>query len=469
MRKLYPAHQQSGSVIVTILVVMLFLTTLLYGLTSLANANLVRSRGRVMLLQAQYAAESGADAAIAYLNAGVSYTGTSGDVTVINTSQAKASYAVTVANGSSAKEKLITATGKVYTPAGASTPSFTRTLQVTAQRSSTEVAASISSRNVLYIASGVKNITGKDAYINGFIQMNKNTTNLIAENIVVAGKNTGAGNCSIGGTGNLVKPTTFTTPGQTKTKLTLAYNNCITPPGNTSNSDFDVSANQTNVSTITSMYIPWGQYMDATYTNAGNCNDWTTGSSPHTIPSIAKAAHYPDSASNTSTSCGTSGDINLGSGQYNVRDNVHIRANLCAASGCTPTFYNPTANLVYIFVEGTVNFNSLQSASGSGPIAIVTYGADPSSKTAACPYGGSLYLGSSGTTSAKAIFLLAGNGLCIDKTKFGSSPALGGVAGKNLYVASNPGTPFDLAMDTSFPTSQIPVDLAWRAARYERK
>src|SRR6185436_6344679 len=122
-----------------------------------------------------------------------------------------------------------------------------------------------------YIDSGVKNINGKDAYVNGFIQMNKNTTNLIAENITVGGKNTGATNCSIGGTGNLIKTTTFVTPGQTKTKLTLAYNNCITPPGNTSNANFDVLANQSNISTIKSMYIPWNQYMDNTYTNAGNC------------------------------------------------------------------------------------------------------------------------------------------------------------------------------------------------------
>ena len=39
------------------------------------------------------------------------------------------------------------------------------------------------------------------------------------------------------------------------------------------------------------------------------------------------------------------------------------------------------------------------------------------------------------------------NGLCIDKTKFDNSPALGGISGKNIYVASNPSTPRDLALD----------------------
>jgi hypothetical protein len=271
-----------------------------------------------------------------------------------------------------------------------------------------------------------------------------------------------------------VKPTTFTTPGQTKTKLNLAYNNCISPPGNTSNSDFDVSANQGGaIETIQSTYIPWSQFMDSSYVNAGNCNDWTTGSSPHNIPSVngSKATHYPDSSSNVSTSCGTSGNIDLGSGQYNINANVHLRANLCSASACTPTFYNPdsgSAGTKYIFVEGTVNFDNVLTASGSGPIVLITYGADPASKTGVCPYGGSLYIGKTSTLSAPALYLLAMNGLCLDQTKFGSDPALGGLGGKNIYISTNSGTPFDLSLDTSFPVENIPINLAWRAARYER-
>jgi len=465
-----PPDRQAGSVIVTILIVMIFLSTLLFSMMTLSKANLARARGRVLLLQAQYAAESGADSAIAYFNAGTAYTGTPSDVTVLSGGQYKATFAVSVVNGSTGKEKIITSTGKVYAPAAATTPSFTRTLRITAQRTSTTSSSSIASRNVLYIDSGVKNVTAKDLYINGFIQMNKNTTDLTAENITVAGKNTGASNCSIGGSGNLIKPATFTTPGQTKTKLTLAYNNCISPPGNTSNSDFDVLANQTNISTITSMYIPWDQYMDSSYTNAGSCTSWTTGASPRNIPAVAgsTATHYPDSGSGVSTSCGSSGDLALGSAQYNIKSNVHIRANLCAASACTPTFYNPTSTLFFVFVEGTINFDGITSAAGSGPIVFVTYGADPASKSGVCPYGGSLYLGKNGTASAPAIYLLATNGICLDKTKFGSTPALGGLGGKNIYIATNSGTPFDLGLDSTFPTSQIPIDLAWRAARYER-
>jgi hypothetical protein len=466
---------QKGSIIVSILVVTLFLMTVIFSYIVLASSNVTRARQRVLLLQAQYAAESGADVAIAELNnVADTYSGSGGEVTLLTNSLYKSTYTASVANGSTAKERIITATGKVYAPKTLSQANYTRTIEITAQRTSTTVSSSIVSRNIVELQSGVKNVQALDVYLNGYINMNKNTTNLIAENITVAGKNTGASNCSIGGTGNLVKPSSFTHAGQTKTNITVAYNNCIDPPGNISNSNFNVLANQTTISQVRSTYIPWAQYMDGSYQNsAGGCNDWTTGSFPRSIPSTGntKKTHYPDSSNNIASSCGSSGDLTLGNGQYNIKDHVHIRANLCAASGCSPTFYNPdpgASGIKFVFVEGTINFNSVQTAAGSGPIAFVAYGADPSSLSSVCPYGGAIHLGNSDNTNAPAIFFLAVNGLCLDKTKFGAINSLGGVSGKNIYIATNPGTPFDLGLDPTFPVDQIPIDLAWRAVRYRR-
>src|SRR6185369_17925269 len=94
------SSRQHGSILVTILVLMIFSASLLLGLDVLANANLFRARGRIFLLQAQYSAESGADAAIATLNSGnFNYTGTTGDVQILSNTQYKATYATTVSNG----------------------------------------------------------------------------------------------------------------------------------------------------------------------------------------------------------------------------------------------------------------------------------------------------------------------------------------------------------------------------------
>jgi hypothetical protein len=106
----------------------------------------------------------------------------------------------------------------------------------------------------------------------------------------------------------------------------------------------------------------------------------------------------------------------------------------------------------------------------------ITYGTDPASKASVCPYGGSVYIGQSGSgnTDAPALYILAMNGLCIDGTKFDSSssdpnaPVFGGIGGKNLYIASSPSTPRPLLLDPEFPVDQIPIDLAWREARYQR-
>lgn len=466
---------QSGSVLISIMIVTVFISTVLFALMELAGSNLVLAKKRIVALQAQYAAESGADVAVATLNSGnTTYTGSAGEVTLLTSSLYRATFDVTVVDGSTAKERVVTAVGKVYAPSTATTPTYTRTIEILAQRSSTSTAKSVLSRNIIDIQSGVKTVKARDIYVNGYINMNKNTTDLIAENITVADKNTGASNCSIGGTGNLVKPTTFTNPAQTKTNLVLAYNNCISPPGNTTNADFTVQANQTTISKIQSTNIPWSQYMDSSYQNSvSGCSDWTSGAFPRDIPSTGntKKTHYPDTSSNVSTSCGTSGNLALATGQYNIKDHVHLRANMCATTACTPTFNNPdsgAAGIKFVFIEGTVNFDSLQTTAGSGPIVFVVYGADPPSKVSVCPIGGSVYLGNSGNTAAPAMYFLATNGVCLDKTKFGAAPALGGISGKNIYVATNSGTPFDLGMDTGFPVDSIPIDLSWRAVRYRR-
>ncbi len=478
MKNIEVSKNEKGSVIVSILVITVFLTTLIYSLIILANVNLTRARGRILLLQAQYAAESGADAAVAILNSGNdAYTGTTSDVTVLDHSQYKATYSVTVGAGSVASERLVTAIGKVYAPKTLGTANYTRKIEATVSRQSgSAVVSGMVSRNIIDIQSGVKNVKAQGVYLNGFIRMNKNTTNLIAENITVVGKDTTGSQCSIGGTGNLIKPTTFSDASQTKTNITVGYNNCISPPGNTTNTNFTVLANQNNLSKVQSTYVPWTQYMDGTYSNSPTgCSEWTAGStsSSVTIPNTgnAKKTHYPDSSSNISTSCGSSGDLALGSRTYTIKDHVHVRANLCAASACTPTFYNPdsgAANVKYIFIEGTINFDGVQSTPGSGPVVLVSYGSDPASKASACPYGGAVYLGSSGTVNAPGIYFLAINGLCMDKTKFSGEPNFGGLSGKNIYIATNPGSPFDASLNNTFPINVVPLDLTWKATRYRR-
>src|ERR1700752_5240628 len=96
-----------GMVLVSIISIIVFLSIILLGMFSLASSNLNRAKGRIYLLQAQYAAESGADTAIATLNGGNdTYTGTTSEVTVLTATTYKSTYTVAVATDSNSKERV---------------------------------------------------------------------------------------------------------------------------------------------------------------------------------------------------------------------------------------------------------------------------------------------------------------------------------------------------------------------------
>ncbi len=102
------ALSQTGSIIVSILIVSIFLTTVVLSLIVLANSNLSRAKGRILLLQAQYSAESGVDAAIGVLNSdpNSTYSGTGGsEIKVLDNTKYKATFSTTVASGSVSNEK----------------------------------------------------------------------------------------------------------------------------------------------------------------------------------------------------------------------------------------------------------------------------------------------------------------------------------------------------------------------------
>ena len=470
-----------GSLMVTVLILLTILSLVVVSLSMLANSNLVRASSRIYLLQTQYSAESGADIAISRLNNGAltaydysalaAQSGSEVEV-VRNNNMYRSTYQVKMSDGATADQKIVTAVGRVYTPTSSTTPKYTRTIRVTVKRSSSSATSSVVSRNIIEIGSSVKEVWAKDLFVNGYIQMDKNVNQLIAENITVGGKNTGASNCSIGGSGSLQKPTSFANAGQTKTVLNLAYNNCVTPPGNTSNADFTVNANRSDITPIQSTYIPWSYVMDNTYTSSPTgCSDWTTF---RTVPSVGndKKTHYPDSSSGVSASCGTNGTISLGSSTVTITDNSHVRANLCSPTAtCSPTFNNTSGSPKFVFVEGTLSFAAFKTAAGSAPVIFVVYGSDPAALSGVCPLGGAAFLDStsSDNVDAPAAYIIAVNGsFCANGTKFGASRSLGGVSGKNIYIATSSGTPFDLSFDPSFPVNQIPINLTWKATIYER-
>lgn len=480
-------ERQSGSTLISIVILLGFLSIFFFGLITLGNANLARAADRILALQAQYAAESGADAALAYLNNGTeTYPGASNVSVVTNGARYRATFTSTVSTPTNSSgnpdtnKRIITATGYIYQPSSATTPTIERTVKILAQRSSNVTSTNILSRNIVHVGASVKDVIAKNIFVNNYIQMDKNVNNFIAESITVADRNPSASNCSISG-GNLSKPSSVAS-----TTLKLAFNNCSDLNGGASN--FTLLENQTDIEKVQSTFIPWQYAMDPVTSVNRACSQWTSGASPRTIPfgttpfTAAENAdvsnnksHYPDNGNGVVTSCtsvANRGSLDLGNDvQFNINQNVHVRADLCSNAPCRPIFNNPSTTTRYIFVEGSINFEQLRNAAGSGPIVFVSYGSDPSALTSVCPEGGAVRLGQQGNnnTNAPKIFMLSINGgMCLDGTKFSGANSLGGVSGKNLYIATNSGTPFDLSIDPDFPVNDVPVNLSFKATQYQR-
>lgn len=491
-------NQQSGSILVSILVIMIFLTMTVMSLAVVSESNITRASQRIYLLQAQYAAESGADAVVAYLNSSAGAYADSGTEKELFTYAPtyRATYQATVSDTADANKKTISTIGRVYQPSTATTPKFTYKLNVSLERSSMAFTSSIVSRNSVEIASSVKAVIAKSLFVNEYLKANKNTNDVMIDDLTVAGKYPDGGNCSLAGSGNLERNPSL--PTGTKAILRMAYSNCMdVPPGNTSDADFDITANDSTLQKVASIYIPWSYKMNNSdsggeYTN-GNCSDWS-GVDP-IIPSAgnARETHYPDNGAGVvpASSCGGSGsspaDLDLGDETYTINDHVHVRANLCKASSCKPTFINPdAANPKFIFVEGVINFERVTVDSTSpGEIVFISYSTSQSlSASKQCPSNSaSIRLGKDGSNSLVApnAYFIATNGmLCVDQTKFNSCPppddpayaacpkSLGGISGKDIYLSSNSGATFELTFSPEFPLSSIPLDLSWRAANVKR-
>lgn len=481
-------NKESGSILVSILVIMIFLTMTVMSLAVVSQTNITRANQRIYLLQAQYAAESGADAVVAYLNSSSGAYTASGTEKLLYTyaPNYRATYQATVTDDpADANKKSVHSIGRVYQPATATSPRFTYKINVKLERSSIAFTSSIVSRNSVEVASSVKAVVAKSLFVNEYVRVNKNTTNITIDDLTIAGRYPDGNNCSLSGSGNLVRNSSL--PSGTKAKLHMAYSNCMdSTPGNTSDANFDITANDSSLQKIASIYIPWGYKMNnsdggGNYTN-GSCSDWTSASP--TIPSSgnARKTHYPDSGAGTvaSSACGGSGsapaDLNLGSKTYTITDHAHIRANLCKSFNCTPKFINPDANKPkFIFVEGVINFERVTVDSSSpGDVIFISYSTSQTiSGSKQCPSNSAaIRLGKDGSNSLLApnAYFVATNGmLCVDQTKFDTGvQSLGGISGKDIYLSSNSGATFELTFDPEFPLSSIPLDLSWRASNVKR-
>lgn len=462
----HQVKKQDGMILPVLIIITAFLTTVVFSLLTISSTNLKVSRINFYKIAARYAAESGADEAIAMLNAAgvnsqnATYGGTSGDKLLLinNTSGSnyKIVYNTTVEEGVTSSQRIIKSTGKLFSPASRTQPNIKSTIEVTANLKGQRSAASMMSTGIIQVSSNVE-ITGKDVLVNEYVELTHPNAKIRMNGLQIAGYKAGGGQpCSVGPNGQILLPATG------GTQMTLARKNCA----KTTQSGVSVTENSSTVSKIGSLEIPWQAYMDSSYTDQGNCTSLVNGGT-------VNKGHYPNAGSGASgevaTNCGTNGTLALGSKSYTITDHVHIRANLCSQTNvCSPTFTNTSGSLKFIFVEGSINFYDVKVNTGS-PIVFVSYsnGVCCNTKTNPKQLGAVYFNGTAANSTANApnAYFLAPKGDIYVAAKVQS---LGGIGGKNIYISTTGGSSHGMPINPSFPFGDIPVDIAWYAARYRQ-
>ncbi len=161
--------QQSGSVLVSVIIVvpfLIFITTLFMNLTissfRIAHGDQLRSH-------AQLAVDSGVDISLKEISEDESWTGTGGEITLQNSNNVKTTYETMVTNPSP-DVKTITAIGRSYSPSSDVTPRGEVKVEVNLRPVSSGSYSIVTGVGGLYMSNSAK-ILGGDVYINGEVGM----------------------------------------------------------------------------------------------------------------------------------------------------------------------------------------------------------------------------------------------------------------------------------------------------------
>jgi hypothetical protein len=160
----------SGSILVSMLITLPFLIMIAASYMSLSTNNYILGRRDQFRTHAQFAADAGADYAIEQLNQETDWDGTTSPVTVHNESNVKTEFEVQVSD-TDADHKVITATGKTFSPASdTSEPDSSVTIKVNVRAVREGDFSIVTGVGGLFLSNSAK-IVGGSVFVNGEITM----------------------------------------------------------------------------------------------------------------------------------------------------------------------------------------------------------------------------------------------------------------------------------------------------------
>ena len=165
----------SGFILPLFLITTLMISIIIMTIATTANTDYRLATRETYKVGAQFAADAGLDKALIDLTANGSWTGSGGEVTVLNDGKMKTTYSTTLIDGATTDKKVLSVVAKTYSPSTATSPKITRKyeMDIQAVTSGTGPSSVVTGVGGLTLNSNAK-ISGGDVVVNGKITLSNN-------------------------------------------------------------------------------------------------------------------------------------------------------------------------------------------------------------------------------------------------------------------------------------------------------
>lgn len=310
--KLLHNKKQNGSALVTFIIIIPFLIFITASYMNLSVSSFKVAGRDQFHTYAQLATDAGADFGVQEVNVSAAWAGTAGEIELHNDGKIKTTYEVTVTD-IDADNKVITSTGRTYSPAASSTAASSVTVAVNLRAVKSGEYSVVSGVGGLIMSNSAK-ILGGDVFINGTVTLNNSAQIGLSTNPV---------------------------------NLSVAHQSCPTPPdatypvacnsgqngqpitlNNTSRIYGSVKAN--NQTTDTNMSLPG--LLTPTCPVSGGTPSGTTCVTPEPLP-----AHDRDAQKAAITTTITGAAASCSNGTLTWAANTKINGNVTISNSCKVT------------------------------------------------------------------------------------------------------------------------------------
>lgn len=160
---------QSGSLLISLIIMLPFLLAIVASYMSLTTTGLRLAFVDQNRTHAQFASDAGIDWGLQQINSDSAWTGSVGEIELMNSGGVRTTYQVTLTDFDS-DSKILTSVGRVYKPANSTTATYSVTIDVDLRSITAGLFSVVSGVGGLILSNSAK-IVGGDVQVNGEVSL----------------------------------------------------------------------------------------------------------------------------------------------------------------------------------------------------------------------------------------------------------------------------------------------------------